>query len=50
MADEIHHKFLKVPHRYVVFTIPDTLRRVFENPEGASQHISFKYPIIRGIW
>ncbi len=39
MADEIHHKFLKVPHRYVVFTIPDMLKGVFKNPEGASQPI-----------
>jgi hypothetical protein len=32
-ADEIHHKLLKVPHRHVVFTIPDTLREVFKNPK-----------------
>jgi hypothetical protein len=32
-ADEIHHKLLKVPHRHVVFTIPDTLREVFRNPK-----------------
>jgi hypothetical protein len=24
---------LKVPHRHVIFTIPDTLREVFRNPE-----------------
>jgi hypothetical protein len=32
-ADEIHHKLLKVPHRHVVFTIPDILREVFKNPK-----------------
>ncbi len=32
-ADEIHHKLLKVPHRHVVFTIPDRLREVFKNPD-----------------
>ena len=38
-SDEIHHKLLKVPHRHVVFIIPDTLRAVFKNLEGASQPI-----------
>ena len=32
-ADKIHHMLLKVPHRHVIFTIPDTLREVFRNPE-----------------
>jgi hypothetical protein len=32
-ADEIHHKLLKVPHRHVVFTIPDTMREVLRNPK-----------------
>jgi hypothetical protein len=30
-ADKIHHKLLKVPHRHVIFTIPDILREVFRN-------------------
>ncbi len=32
----------------LVFMVPDTLRELCGNPEDASQHISFKYPIIRG--
>lgn len=31
-ADKIHHRLLKVPHRHVVFTIPDTLWELFKNP------------------
>lgn len=31
-ADKIHHRLLKVPHRHVVFTIPDTLWDIFKNP------------------
>ena len=37
MADGIHHKLLKVLHRHVAFTIPDTLRELFRNLEGSSQ-------------
>jgi len=32
-AEKIHHKLLKVPHRHVVFTIPDKLRDVLRNPD-----------------
>jgi uncharacterized Zn finger protein (UPF0148 family) len=32
-AEKIHQKLLKVPHRHVVFTIPDKLREVFKNPD-----------------
>jgi uncharacterized Zn finger protein (UPF0148 family) len=32
-ADKIHHRLLKVPHRHVVFTIPDTLWELFMNPK-----------------
>jgi len=28
-----------IPHKHVIFTIPDTLRELFKNPEGASQPI-----------
>jgi uncharacterized Zn finger protein (UPF0148 family) len=38
-ADKIHHRLLKVPHRHVVFTIPDTLWELFNNP--AHQKILF---------
>ena len=31
-ADRIHHILLKVPHRHVVFTIPDKLRELLKNP------------------
>jgi hypothetical protein len=31
-ADKIHNRLLKVPHRHVVFTIPDTLWELFRNP------------------
>ena len=32
-ADEIHHKILKVPHRHVIFTVPDKLRELLKNPK-----------------
>jgi uncharacterized protein (DUF983 family) len=32
-ADEIHHKLLKVPHRHVIFTVPDKLRELLKNPK-----------------
>jgi uncharacterized Zn finger protein (UPF0148 family) len=32
-ADKIHNRLLKVPHRHVVFAIPDTLWELFKNPE-----------------
>ena len=32
-ADEIHHKLLRVPHRHVVFTVPDKLRVLLKNPK-----------------
>ncbi len=32
-ADEIHHKLLLVPHRHVVFTVPDRLRELLMNPK-----------------
>jgi hypothetical protein len=32
-ADKIHHKLLKVPHRHVVFTIPDKLRELLKTPK-----------------
>jgi hypothetical protein len=31
-ADQIYHKLLKVPHRHVVFTIPERLRELLRNP------------------
>ncbi len=31
-ADQIYHKLLKVPHRHVVFTIPERLRELFRDP------------------
>jgi hypothetical protein len=30
-ADQIYHKLLKVPHRHVVFTIPERLRELLRN-------------------
>ena len=32
-AERIRHKLLKVPYRHVVFTILETLRDLFKNPE-----------------
>lgn len=32
-AEKINHKLLKVPHRHVVFTIPETLRELFKNQD-----------------
>ena len=32
-AEKINHNLLKVPHRHVVFTIPETLWEIFMNPE-----------------
>lgn len=32
-ADQINHKLLKVPHRHVVFTIPESMRELFKNPD-----------------
>ena len=32
-AEKVNHKLLKVPHRHVVFTIPETLRELFKNPD-----------------
>lgn len=32
-ADKIHHILLKVPHRHVVFTVPDKMRELFKNPK-----------------
>jgi len=32
-ADKINHKLLKVPHRHVVFTIPDSMWELFKNPD-----------------
>ncbi|MCD4810943.1 MAG: transposase [Methanosarcinales archaeon] len=32
-AEKINHKLLKVPHRHVVFTIPETLREIFMDPD-----------------
>jgi hypothetical protein len=32
-ADEIHRKLLKVPHRHVIFTVPDKLRELLKNPK-----------------
>ena len=32
-ADRIHHILLKVPHRHVVFTVPDKLRELLKNPK-----------------
>jgi hypothetical protein len=31
--DGLHNRLLKVPHRHVVFAIPDTLWELFKNPE-----------------
>jgi len=31
-ADQIYHKLLKVPHRHVVFTIPERLRELLRDP------------------
>jgi len=31
-ADKIHHRLLKVPHRHVVFTLPDKLWELFRIP------------------
>jgi hypothetical protein len=32
-ADEIHQKLLRVPHRHVVFTVPDKMRELLKNPK-----------------
>jgi hypothetical protein len=32
-ADQIYHKLLKVPHRHVVFTIPERLRELLRDPK-----------------
>lgn len=32
-ANKVHHKLLKVPHRHIVFTIPDKLWELFRIPE-----------------
>ncbi len=32
-ADRIHHILLKVPHRHVIFTVPDKLRELLKNPK-----------------
>jgi hypothetical protein len=32
-AEKINHKLLKVPHRHVVFTIPESMRELFKNPD-----------------
>ena len=37
-AEQIHHKLLKVPHRHVVFTIPDTLREILLFPGTVYSH------------
>ena len=39
MADEIHHKLIKLLTGMWFFTILDKLKGVFKNPEGASQPI-----------
>ena len=33
-ADKIYHKLLKVPHRHVVFTVPERLRELLRNPKN----------------
>jgi hypothetical protein len=32
-ADKIHHIRLEVPHRHVVFTVPDKMSELFKNPK-----------------